>query len=274
MKRQGLIGIRLAQHRVRHIDLARAIFGLEALGQFHQSIHGISLRRLRPVAVPIVQQGLVAFCLDDGQRARNAFDFFQWPPSPTHVQVLHKPNGIAEPNVAVFAAFPEVQGHVVLVAQARCKGHVHGLVFTPVLVRRIDHLIVPRRRKSGEIVGKPIALDENDVIGIHGADGFGALLVEVAQSRATGDVPIGLVEQVVPCNPLFTDVVFGNAFPQSDHFGSVFRTLPKRGFGRVIVRNALVVALTAWRGVQVQDDVHLVRCTPRQQAVGQLESGV
>ena len=181
-------------------------------------------------------------------------------------------DGVAEPDVGVLPTLSEIERHVVCVADA--GGEIHGphIIDAPVLVGRIDQLVIPRWGEATEIVGPPVALDEDDVVRVDRADAVGALLIEVAQGGAPGKVPVGLVEQVVPGHPVLVHVDLGESLPQRGHLVAVLDTLPERGLGGVVVGNGRIVALTARRSVQVEDHVHLILLAPGDHAVGQFES--
>ena len=274
VKGLGLVRCDLPKHGIGDIGLDDAILGFQSLGQFHQRSRGDFHRRLQCIAVPVVKQILVAVGLSDGHRARDAFDFLQWPPRPAHVQVLEQVDGIPEPGVAVFSAFSDIKRHVVLIAEGGHKLHIHRLVLAPVFVWRVHQLIVPRRGQPREVIGKPVAFDENDVVRVDRADAVRALHVQAAQSGSIWEVPVGFVEQVVPGDPLFAHIVLSNALPQRHHFVLVVDALPQGRLRRVVVRDLLSVALAAGSCVQVQDDVHLVGGAPGHQAVGQFKPGV
>ena len=137
---------------------------------------------------------------------------------------------------------------------------------------RIDQLIIPRRSQTREIVGPPVALDEDDVVWVDRTDAVGALFVEVPEGGPVGQIPVGLVEQVIAGHPVLVDIDLGQSLPQRGHLVAVLDALPERGLGGVVIRNCCIVALTARRSVQVEDHVHLVLLAPGHHAVGQLES--
>ena len=139
---------------------------------------------------------------------------------------------------------------------------------------RIHEIIIPGWRQSGKIVGEPVSFNEQNVLRIHRANGIRDLYVQTFQGSSTGEVPVGFVQNVVARYPLFVGVALGQSPPQRDHFSAVGGAFPQRRFVGVVVGDALVVALPAGSGVEVQNDVHLILRTPGDQTVGQFEARI
>ena len=183
-------------------------------------------------------------------------------------------NGVAKPHVGIFAALAQVQRHVVRRSNARGELHVRLLVVAPVLVWRVNQIVVPWRGQSREVVGKPIAFDEDHVVRVHHSNAVCALHVQRPKRVATRKVPVGFVEQVVPRHPGLVHIVLCDALPQGSHFVSVLDAFPQGRLGRIVVGNGRVVALSTRRRVQVQNHVHLALFAPLDQAVRQLKTEV
>ena len=143
-----------------------------------------------------------------------------------------------------------------------------GLVF----VEDVNHLRVPRRSESRVIVAVAISFDEQNVVIPIGANHPGQVLIEFPQEGAVGEVPIRLVDQVVARNPCLVFVALGKFIPQPDSFAPVLRAFPKGRFGRVVVADPAVVALSARRGVQIEDHVDPGCCAPRDDVIQKVKA--
>ena len=183
----------------------------------------------------MVQECLISGGLFDGHGGGNALDFFQRPPCPTDAQIFQQAHGISEPHVGVLPGFPQVERYLVSVPQRQSEFHGRRVVVAPVLVGGVGHVAIPRRGKACEVVGEPVPFKKQQMLGVHFPDAVGALLVEGAKGCASRQVPIGLVEHVVPGHPGLVSVVRGNPLPEGRHFVSVGGTFPKGRFGRIVV---------------------------------------
>ena len=175
----GLIGLHLTEHGVGHIRLEPAVLEFELLRQIHQDGRGLFRGGRSGIATPIIEEVLIPVGLFDREAPGDAGHLLQRPPGPPDVEVLEQVDGIAEPHIGVLSTLAEVQWHVVRVADARGEVHRPDIVVAPILVGRVDQLVIPRRGQAREIIGPPVALDEDDVVGVDGADAVGALFVEV-----------------------------------------------------------------------------------------------
>ena len=232
---QGDVCVWLTHQRIHHVRLHEAMLGLQFGCQIHQ--HGLGERRFRRrgVAFPVVQECLVSCGLFDGHGCGNALHLFQRPPRPTDAQIFQQAHGISEPHVGVLPGFSQIQRHLVCVPQR--QGEVQGrhVVVAPVLVGRVGHVAVPWWGEAREVVGEPIAFKKQQMLTVHLPDAVGALLVEGAQGRASRQIPIGLVEHVVPGHPGLVGVVGGNPLPKGRHFVPVGGTLPQGRLGRIVI---------------------------------------
>ena len=82
----------------------------------------------------MVEKRLVAVGFCDGQRAGDAFDLFQRPPSPSDAQILVQTHGIPEPNVGVFSGFPQVERDLMVFTQRQSEFHRGLVIRAPILV--------------------------------------------------------------------------------------------------------------------------------------------
>ena len=87
------------------------------------------------------------------------------------------------------------------------------VVVCPVFVKTIDHVVIPGRGQVGKIVGKPVAFDDDHMVGIDLADGIGYLYIGLFQKGPPGQVPVGFIDQVVPSHPGLSGIAFRQFSP-------------------------------------------------------------
>src|SRR3546814_19754539 len=73
------------------------------------------------------------------------------------------------------------------------------------------------------------------------------------------EAPVRLFDQVVTADPRLVLVARGELRPQRDGLALVFLALPQRGLCGIAVGNGKVVALSARRGMEVEDQIDMVR---------------
>ena len=124
-------------------------------------------------------------------------------------------------------------------------------------VRRIRPLLVDVT-KVGKVGRKRVAIKEDDVLGIDRANGVVHALVKLDDGRVRR--VCGLVQGVVPCDPLVPDVVLRELSPQPDR--TVLKVLvdPKVGDVGTCIGVPIRV-LSSGCGVEVEDGVEAMLCT-------------
>ena len=227
---QGGVCVWLTHQRIHHVGLHKAMFCLQLFSQVHQ--HGLGELRFwrRGVAFPMVQKRLVSRGLFNGHGRRNALHLFQGPPGPPDAQIFQQAHGISEPHVGVFPSFPEIKRHLVSLPQRQGEGQGRFVVVAPVFVGGVSHVAVPRWGEACKVVGEPVAFKEQQVLRVHLPNAVGALLVQGAKGFTSWQIPVGLVQHVVPCHPRFFGVVGGNPLPEGRHLVAVGGTFPQGWF--------------------------------------------
>src|SRR5262249_26930183 len=99
------------------------------------------------------------------------------PPGPTDVVALDQADAFSEPLVVIFAAFPEPQRHMVFRAQPDKARNLLRRIGVPIFVKTEHQVAIPRNWKTVVVITPAIALDDDQVIPIHFADGRGDRLV-------------------------------------------------------------------------------------------------
>ena len=106
-------------------------------------------------------------------------------------------NGVAKPHVGIFSLSPRYSGtsYAVRMLVANCMSDASLWLQ---YCAESNQIVVPRRGQPREVVGKPVAFDENHVVRVHQTNAVRALHVQRPKRVAAGKVPVGFVEQVVP----------------------------------------------------------------------------
>ena len=136
-----------------------------------------------------------------------------------------------------------------------------------VFMEHIDHLGIPRRSEASVVVAVNISLDEQDMIIPICPNRLGQTDVELTQEGSSWEVPVGFVDQVVSRDPRLIFVALGKPIPKPDGLAAIPWTFPKRILTQDIITDPTVAALSAGCGVQVEDDVDLGCCAPRDNVV-------
>ena len=148
---------------------------------------------------------------------------------------------------------------------ARDGEALHG-----VIVARVDGVRERGLRKLSEVHGVGVAVDEEDMVRVDGADGF--LGARVPPYEACVLWVGGLVEQVIACDCGVAGVVGGDGDPEGDGLVLEDAMLPEKGLRSAGV-GVPVLVLAARDGVEVEDHVEVVLGADGDDAVEHGEAG-
>eukprot|EP01136_Pigoraptor_vietnamica_P033677 Opistho-1_new@96765 len=268
---------RLAEHRVDDVGLGDVLVEAGVFGELHHRGEGCIGFGFRSLAGHPGYDVHPAVARDDLERLVEA-DFLERPEIPPDAVALDERDRVAIPAIAVLARLAEPDRAVIAGAQRLDFGDARFVVAVPIFMKAQHHIGVPRGRQALVIIAPAIALDDHDMLFVDLADRRGDPLLQAPDRLILGlvaaialaggrEAPVGLVDQVIGADPRLILVARGELGPQHHGLALVFLALPERRLRRVAVGDGEVVALTAGRGVEIEDQVDAVRLAPREQTV-------
>ena len=124
----------------------------------------------RCLAIPIIENDLIAFIYYCGKGAGNGIKLFVCPPAPTDIILLQYSYGLVIPCIGIFPGFAHPQRSIISRTDIDKILYCTDGSFIPIFMKTVHHIIIPWWGQNCKIRGVPVPFYKNNMISIYRAD--------------------------------------------------------------------------------------------------------